>query len=184
MRQINIKKKTGFRVTDPFQPIVIRDHRGIFFYSTEPMLPKVKQFNLPPGTYCVDTGYFSPMAFPVKYDRIRLPFPERILPKPEFFAVSFGNNPNKCTIFWNEKRILFDNQFREKPLYEVFSILFHEEGHHLYKTEKYADIYAANKMLEYGFNPYYTGIAPLASLSNKQIERKNYVVDKLERYVL
>lgn len=183
MRQITLNKKTGFKVNDIYQPVVIRDHRGILFYTTEPLLPKVKEFNLPPGTYCVDNGYFSPMILPVSYGNIKLPFPERALPKPDNFKVEFGNNPNKCTIFWKEGRILFDSSFKEKPLYEVFFILFHEEGHSRYKTEDKADLYAAKKMLDYGFNPYQVGIAPLFSLSDRQMFRKNNIVDKLEKYV-
>lgn len=183
MRQLKLNKKTGFKVTDIYQPIVIRDHRGILFYTTEPLLPKVKEFNLPEGVYFVDTGYFAPQMFPVSYGKIQLPFPERLLPRPDNFKVEFGHNPNKCTIFWKEGRILFDYQFKEKPLSEIMFILFHEEGHHLYKTEKYADGYAANKMLDFGFNPMQVGTAPMFSLSDRQLARKNYIVNKLEKYV-
>jgi hypothetical protein len=183
-RQLVVNKKTGYKVNDIYQPIIIRDYRGILFYSTEPLLPKVREFNLPMGSYIVDTGYFSPMNKPVEYGRIKLPFPERLLPSTDNFAIEFAPNPNKCTIYWDLRKIVFDTAFRDKPLYELFSIRFHEDGHKRYNTEKYADIYAANKMLDMGFNPYYTGIAPLDSLSNKQIERKNFVIQNLERYVL
>ena len=179
MRKLELNKKTGFVVNDPFKPIVIRDFRGILFYSTEPFLPRVKEFNLPSGVYFVDSGYFSPKNFPVKYKYIKLPVAERLLPKPSGFDVRFGNNPNKCTIFWDKGYILFDESFREKPLNQLYFILFHEFGHSIFKTEKYADLYAANCMLGKGFNPSQIGIAPIESLSDAAEERKENVVNKL-----
>lgn len=184
MRKLDLATKTGFAITDIYKPVVIRDHRGILFYTTEPLLPKVKQFNLPPGTYFVDSGYFTPLPNPVKYDKIVLPPSQRLLPKPTNFRVEFAPNPNKCTIYWNKNLIVFDKRFKEKPLYEIFFILFHEEGHHKYKTEKYADIYAINRMLEYGFNPLQSGSAPLFTLSDIQMHRKEFVTDNLIKYVL
>lgn len=181
MRQLNLTKKTGFKVNDIYKPIVIRDFRGILFYTTEPFLPRVKEFNLPAGTYFVDSGYFSPMTFPVRYRYAKLPFVQRMFRKPSNFDVKFGTNPNKCTIFWDDDYILFDNSFREKPLYELYFILFHEFGHAKYKTEKYADLYAANCMLGMGFNPGQAIIAPVDSLSDSDeaIDRKEYVFNKI-----
>lgn len=179
MRKLDLTKKTGFKVTDIYKPIVIRDFRGILFYSTEPMLPKVKDFNMPAGTYFVDSGYFVPMPFPVQYHYIKLPIAQRLLKKPSNFDVRFGYNPNKCTIFWDENYILFDDSFREKPLNQLYFILFHEFGHAKYSTEKYADLYAANCMLSMGFNIYQIGSAPVESLSENADSRKIFLVDKL-----
>ena len=179
MRKLEIKSKTGFKVTNPNSPVVIRDHRGILFYSTEPLLPRVKEFNLPPGTYFVDTGYFVPMPQPVKNKLVKLPMPERLLPKPSDFEIVFGNNPNKCTIFWKKGYILFDNSFREKPLPQLFFILYHEFGHARYRTEKYADLYAVNCMLSKGFNVSQIGTAPIYSLSDRATDRKEFVIEKL-----
>lgn len=179
MRKLEVSKKTGYKVNDIYSPIVIRDYRGIMFYTTEPLLPRVKEFNLPVGSYMVDSGYFSPMTFPVQYKLIRLPFPERFLPKPKDFVICFGDNPNKCTIFWDKGIIMFDNSFREKPLPQLYFILFHEFGHARYKTEKYADLYAVNSMLAKGFNPSQIGMAPIQSLSNYADYRKENVVNRL-----
>lgn len=181
MRKLTIDKVTGFKITDPFKPVVIRDFRGTRFYSTESMLPRVKKFNLPPGTYFVDSGYFQKLPFPVRYNLIRLPFPQRLLPAPKSFTIMFGRNPNKCTIFWDEKVILFDDSFREKPLPELNFIKYHEFGHAKYKDEHLADIYAANSMLRNGYNISQTGMAPLQSLSDSAdaLKRKSIVVNEL-----
>ena len=179
MRKLELSKKTGFKVNDIYKPVVIRDFRGVLFYSTEPFLPRVKEFNLPGGTYFVDSGYFTPMVFPVQYKYIKLPLAQRLLPKPTDFKIMFGNNPRKCTIYWDKKYILFDNSFREKPLNQLYFILFHEWGHSIYKTETYADLYAANCMLGKGFNPSQVGEAPVNSLSDASMDRKEIVVSKL-----
>jgi hypothetical protein len=179
MRKIELKKKTGFRVNNPMHPVIIRDFRGTLFYSTEPLLPRVKEFNLPAGTYFIDSGYISEMKNPVKYKKVPLPFPERFLPAPTDYDVVFGDNPNKCTIFWNEGVILFDNSFREKPLPQLYFILYHEHGHARYKTEKFADLFAVNCMLDKGFNISQIGSAPVETLSDRADHRKNIVVNQL-----
>jgi hypothetical protein len=179
MRQLVLKEKTGFKVTNPYEPVIIRDFRGILFYTTEPLLPKVKEFNLPPGTYFVQSGYIQQKSNPVDYKSLRLPPYERNMPVPSDFVVKFGTNPNKCTIFWDLGYILFDNHFKEKPLYEVAFILNHEMGHSKYKTEKYADLFAANEMLKKGYNPSQIGVAPIDSLSEMQYERKRFIVNNL-----
>lgn len=181
MRQLNVSKITGYKITDPYKPVVIRDFRGVLFYSTESLLPKVKEFNLPPGTYFVDSGYFVPMQFPVWYNLVKLPFPQRLLPAPKDFTVCFGYNPNKCTIFWDDKVILFDDSFREKPLPEIYFIKYHEFGHAKYKDEYLADLYAANSMLKNGFNIWQTGMAPIESLSDQEsaMRRKSIIVNEL-----
>jgi hypothetical protein len=183
MRKLNVDKKTGFVVNDIYKPIVIRDYRGILFYTTEPLLPKVKEFNLPPGTYFVDSGYFSPKTFPVYYPKIKMPFPQRFYKSPYDFKTSFGNNPNKATINWVNKTILFDNSLKECTIPELEFILWHEFGHAYYKDEKAADLYAANKMLDRGFNPSQVGIAP-DTLSDKQDARKMNVLKNLFKYVI
>lgn len=187
-RQLNVTEKTGFKVNDPYQPIVIRDQRGILFFSTEDVLPRCTKFNLPVGSYMVDTGYFSPMKSPVSYDKIPLPFPQRFLPRPDKFFIYFSPNPNKCTINWFKKEICFDTSFYEKPLNQIFLILFHEYGHSRYNGtkngEKYADLYAVNCMLDFGFNPLQCGAADLDALSDNSLYRKKSVVKNLLKYVV
>lgn len=178
MRKLTVYSKTGYRVKDVNTPIIIRDTRGILFYSTEDKVPDVKEFNLPPGEYFVDQGSFTPMLFPRVYPSIKLPRRQRFFyPNPKDYKVVFGDNPNKCSVDWEKKIIKFDKSFEEKPMYEIDFILCHEFGHRFYKTEKYCDLYAARCLLKMGYNPSQVGLAPIDSLSDEQEERKMYIID-------
>ena len=180
MRKILLKDKTGFIIKDPFEPVIIRDKRGILFYDTTPLLPKVREFNLPAGIpLYLEKGSIVRKERPRKYKLTKLPNRERNKRSPFNFQIRFGNNPNKATIYWRLGIILFDNSFKEKPLPLIYFILFHEFGHKLYKTEKYADLYSKNMMLIRGFNPYQIGISQINGLSSKNYERKRYIVDNL-----
>lgn len=179
MRNLHLSKKTGFDIVDPYTPVNIRDYRGILFYTTEPLLPRVEHFNLPAGDYIVDSGSFRQRIFPNDFKKSVLPFPQRFYPSTDNFNVRFANNPNKCTVSWANKEIVFDNAFREKPLPQIDFILFHEEGHERYKTEKYADLYAANRMIDKGYNDSQIGLAPVNTLSDAAYERKDYIVNRI-----
>lgn len=179
MYNLNVVQKTGFKISNPNIPVIIRDNRGILFYSTEDMLPRVTGFNLPPGRYLIDSGMFAPIPTPIGFKLLTLPPNERLLKSPHGFRVIFGNNPNKCSVMWGKNVILFDNSFKEKPWPQVEFILGHEFGHQFYKTEKYCDLYAANRMLKKGFNPSQVGLSPLDSLSDAAYERKKLMVNKL-----
>lgn len=178
MRKLVLTTKTGFRVKDVNQPINIRDDRGILFYTTEFLVPKVKEFNLPKGTYFVDSGSFTSMAFPRSFPPIILPPRERFgYPNPKGFEVIFDKNPNKCSVDWNDRVIIFDNSFKDRPWYEIDFIMNHEFGHRFYKTEKYCDLYAAYKMYKMGYNTYQIGLSSIDSLSDNQVPRKEFLID-------
>ena len=130
----------------------------------------------------MDTGNIRPLTRPVKYKLYRLPKIERKYPSPYNFKIIFGYNPNKCTVSWIKKTILFDDNLKEKTVPELFFILYHEYGHKKYKTEKYADLYATNMMLKKGYNPSQIGAAPVTSLSSKQLPRKKYIVNKILKH--
>lgn len=178
MDQIILHKKTGFKNLRLSSPIIIRDFRGIVFYSTEGLQP-VKEFNLPEGCYYIDLGLIGEISTPVKVKLIEMPTAERWMKSPENFAVYFDDNINKCTIDWEEETIVFDNVFKTRPLPEIYYILYHEFGHSLYLTEKYADMYAANRMLMKGYNMSQIGAAQLSALSHAQYDRKNNLIDRL-----
>jgi len=182
MSPLIIHKKTGFKNITPESPVVIRDFRGIMFYSTEGLRP-VKGFNLPPGNYFLDSGNIKPLRKPIHYKLARLPLPERNLKPPFNFMVIFSENPNKCSIIWDEKTIIFDTKLKAKSLPELDFILFHEFSHCRYSTEKYADLQATNLMKKRGYNPSQIGLAPLTSLSEMQLPRKNNIVKNIIRYV-
>lgn len=179
MRELQVNKKTGYKILEPEKPVIIRDFRGLLFYTTETMLPKVTEFNLPEGKYLVDSGRFKEMAAPVKYNLLPLPPQERIMPDPLDFKIIFDRNPYKCTINFKEKTIKFDNSFKGKPLPEIYFVLFHEFAHRYFKTEKYCDVLASNYMLVKGFNPSQIGRAHINSLSHRQWERKKYNIQQM-----
>lgn len=181
MRPFILHKKTGFKNLTPQQPVIIRDFRGVIFYSTEGLRP-VKKFNLPEGNYFIEKGNIKPLKFPVKYRLAKLPKAQRKITPPFKFRILFDVNPNKCTISWFNKTITFDDELRNKPLPIIYFILFHEYGHSVYRTEKYADLMASNLMKIKGFNPSQIGSAPVLSLSKRQLPRKKYLVKKIIQY--
>ncbi len=181
MYKLFVSKKTGFRNKTPYNPVNIRDFRGVIFYTTEGLTP-VYEFNLPEGEYMVDSGVFTPMETPVKYRLVKLPTPERWYPNPFKYDIVFGANPNKCSIFWDEKTILFDKKLLESPLYVLDFILFHEYSHQRYGTEKYADLMSGNYMKKCGYNPSQIAYAPIDSLSESADPRKELMVKKIIQY--
>lgn len=179
MRKLVVNKKSGFIVKDVYKPVVIRDERGILFYSTEDLLPRTKSFNLPCGTYFVDSGFFV-SGDVVKYSLIKLPPSERwFYPSIKNFDLQFVVNPSKCSIDWNRKIILMDHSFREKSWPIIDFILSHEIGHKFYSTEDFADLFAANRMIIKGYNPSQIGYAQMDSLSSRNEGRKNLLFNKV-----
>lgn len=182
MREIILKAKTGFRVKNIDTPIIIRDFRGISFYNTEPLLPKVKVFNLPEGKYWLDSGHFERLPNPIKYPFLKVPRFERFRTIPRNFKQRFADNPNKCTIDWKRGTITFDNSLKEYSLPELDFIRYHEYSHARYKTEKFCDLMAVNFMLAKGYNPSQIGHAQIESLSDNAYDRKIFVLQKLIEY--
>ena len=180
MRDLILDHKTGFRSTMPF---VIYDPNNIIFYSSEftnkIALQKPLLFNVPAGKFTYE-GNFIKLDFPVSVQNVALPLRERNITQKRY-DIQFGENPNKCTIFYDKGIILFDNSFKDKPLYVKYTIYYHELGHHWYITESKADLFAAKKLLELGFNPSQIQLAMLDSLSNKSMERKMNIVYTLTK---
>lgn len=178
MRQLILENKTGFRTVLPF---IILDKNGILFYDdsfTKHIAEgNILEFNLPAGIYNYD-GSFIKLDKPVSYQNIVLPAKERFLPVKRY-KIIFGNNPNKCSIFYKPGVILFDNSFKNAPLYIKYGIYFHELGHLFYKTESKADLYSTKKMFEYGFNPSQIGRVQLMTLSNNSFARKEKTIKVL-----
>ncbi len=176
-----VKKKTGFKNNEPHKPLIIRDFRYKIFYSTVG-LSEIKSFNMPEGKYFLEQGNVTALGTPVNFPLIPMPKPQRKLPFPTNFEILFSENPNKCTISWTGKKIIFDNSLLEKTIPELWFILFHEYGHSLFKDEALADQMAHNLMVKRGFNPSQIGSAPITSLSSFQLERKKNIVKKILHY--
>jgi hypothetical protein len=179
---MHLGQKTGFRILKPEKEVIIRDNNGRLFYTTEYKTPKVKFFNLPAGDYLVDSGVFKSMQSPVDYPLMPLPPKQRNRPIPKDFRLVWGRNPNKCSIIWPEKKILFDVSLQEYTKPELDFIKFHEFSHANYHTEKYCDLKAANYMLLKGYNPIQIGVSQIDSLSGRQSDRKNFLVDMLVKH--
>lgn len=188
MFEIFINKKTGFRVTDPSIPVVIRDQRGILFYSTEPLVPKVKFFNMPAlGRFFVDSGKIKELDQPVRYPLIRMPKRNVYRGNPMNFKIEFGVNEHKATINFLNGTILFDNSIAELPLPYIYYLLYHEYAHEFFGTtdkvgsekykycEKWCDALAFNYMLIKGFNPSQIKEAQKNTLSERQQFRKDFL---------
>lgn len=178
MLDLILEEKTGFSSTLPF---VIYELNGNIFYSSD-FTDKIEKgetlnFNLPAGSYKYN-GSFIKLPKPVPIKTITLPPRERNLANKRY-NITFGDNPNKCTIFYDKGIILFDNQFKNSPLYVKYAIYYHELGHHWYKTEFKADLFSAKKMLDKGFNPSQIGMNILDSLSEKSFERKMKIINSL-----
>lgn len=179
MYNLRLTDKTGFRnITG--NPVVILDQRGKPFYDTRNLNHRVWEFNLPAGNYQVAAGKISKRVSPVSFSKMALPEPERSKRgNPEHFDILFAENPNKCTVDWLNRRIIYDNSFREAELPVIVLIYYHECGHRYYKTEEYCDAYAYNCMIDQGYNPSQIGIGFVNSLSERADDRKITLVHNM-----
>lgn len=179
MKSLVLNTKTGFSSLLPFS---VYDSRGIIFYSDKftTVISEGKRlfFNLPKGEYLIK-GFIQRLAKPIENDVIELPEPERIKPLRNYRIV-YKNNPNKCTIYYNIRLIVFDIAFKKYPKFIRDNIYFHEIGHHYYKSEHLADLFAAKKMLEKGYNKSQIGLTSLLTLSEKSDYRKSFIFEKLK----
>ena len=182
MRDLILEQKTGFETSLPF---VIYDNKGNIFYSSEftdhISNGRVLKFNMPVGNYTYN-GSFRKLSSPIKISTEPLPAKERKITK-KTYKIIFDENPNKCSIYYKRGIILFDTQFKDAPLYVKYGIYFHELGHHYYKTEWKADMYAMRKMLEYGFNPSQIGRVGLEALGQNNFARKEKMINSLTKNI-
>jgi hypothetical protein len=184
VRKLVLDKKTGFMSTMPFE---IYERTGLLFYSSDFTKHiaegRTLRFNLPAGAYTYN-GNLLKLDSPIAVQNIVLPAKERNIANPDKrYRIIWGDNPNKCTIYYKPGIILFDNSLKNVPLYIKYGIHFHEIGHHYYSTEAKADLYAAKKMLDFGFNPSQIGRVQLMALTNgnDSMERKIRIVQTLTK---
>lgn len=179
MRFLSVKEKTGFRNVAG-GPIVIYDPRGILFYDSTP-LGKVRAFNLPAGDYYIAKGKIAPMIHPLAYENEHKPMPriQRVKDDPSHFEISFTDNPMTGSVLWGKKQIILDESLKDLPLPFIVFILYHEYGHQFYKNEAACDRYAANAMLDAGYNPEQIGEAIAYTLSQNNTPRKEKMINAL-----
>ena len=131
--------------------VEIYDANKELFYSHT---PKNKVFNLPAGVFYSNNNLKIAGA-PLLFKAMKLPRADNYckIAKGDFIA-TFGNNPNKATIFLDEGKIFIDRKYYESldTTGKTF-VMQHELGHRHFKSETAADAYAFNKLLEMGFNP-------------------------------
>lgn len=177
--RIEVKQKTGFRnITG--NPIVLLDQRGMIFYDTRDLQKRVWEFNLPEGIYYIHMGKFSQIEKPVNFPLIPLPKPEREFKvDPTKFKLSFGDNPYTGTIDWDKKTIMLDNELKTHPMPDIVFVFYHELGHQYYTTEEFCDAYASNCMIEAGYNPSQIGEGIIYTLSQNQLHRKQYIINRI-----
>lgn len=171
-------EKSGFVCNDLI--IDITDLDGSMFYYKLNENRKNIFFNLPKGTY--RTKNDLKQIEPIKYKLGSLPRPHNQSSLPDNFNISFGENPNKCTVNLDKGTVFFDNKFKDAERYTLDYIIFHELGHYFFygkgqKSEIACDKFAANCMLILGYNPPQIRAAQFFTLSESKdaIKRKKEI---------
>lgn len=152
------------------------DSRNILFYSSDFSNNFKGYFYLPKGKFTTD-NQIKKSNKSLQQPKIKLPKRQRDY-KHNFkeFKIFFGENKHKCSIFHNDKIILFDSSFLKEPQYIIDFILYHEHGHNYYSSEELADLFSVAKMIKKGYNPSQIINCPF-SLSDKQEKRKIKILE-------
>jgi hypothetical protein len=173
MFKITVKKKSGYQ-SHTGRPLLIVDDKGLPFYHND-RKNKTPFFNMPRGVYYSNLP-LRKLKSPVVYSLMVLPKPEKNIIIKDY-ALSYAPNPNKATINHMKKTIVFDPWFKTVPKHYRTFVTAHELGHGMYNTEKYADLKAANLMLQYGYNPSQIAEAQFNVLTNRtSLERKEFLI--------
>jgi len=137
-------------------------------------------FNLPKGKYY--TSNTIKETQPRKYALPNLPPRERKMKMPNHVDIKYGDNPNKASIWLEQRIILLDNAIKRLSKPQIIQIIYHEFGHYYYTTEKYCDLFAARRMLVEGYNPkqIFFSIAGALNDTESSQERKEYILQNCE----
>lgn len=159
--------------------VVVRRPDGSVFYQHKKKAPF--SFNLPPGVYNIQGDNVKMLQRPIEYkiNAKRKPESDHVLPKPGELKIEFGDNPNKASIWVKKHFILIDNQYKKAPEVVKEYLIAHEIGHYRYKTERFADEFAQQVLLDKGFNMSQIVAAAAATLFNGH-ERHNYCFENLK----
>lgn len=188
MFAFSVDRKTGFSTTS--KNFLILDKNKIPFYTWKNQRIEPFIFNLPTGDYFTSdplTDLPSPFIYKLPTLKPRYFFKKF----PNGFKISFGRNPNKCTVDLNNSTIVFDNSFRNYPRWVLDYIKFHELGHFMYsgrgdESEADCDVFACWSMIKVGYNPSQVAAARKMSLgdSPKLQNRNNASNNFLKRVTL
>lgn len=171
-----LKTKTGFSCAGA---VIVTRPDGSVFYQHKKKGPF--SFNLPAGVYNIQGQNVKMLKRPIEYKikAQRKQESDHVLPKPHELRIEFGDNPNKASIWVKKHFILIDNQYRNAPEVIKEYLIAHEIGHYRYKTERFADEFAQQVLLDKGFNMSQIVQAAAATLFNGH-ERHNYCYENLK----
>lgn len=176
---ISIKNKTGFSSSGG--AVMVTLPSGKLFYQVKRKSPFT--FNLPKGTYKIQ-GNVKMLSKPIEY-RIkakRVQESRHPLPKRGELKIEYGDNPNKASIFIKQHRILIDNSYKNAPEVVKAYLIAHEIGHYRYKTERYADEFAQQVLLDKGY-PMTLIVQAAASTLYNGHERHTYCYENMKNAV-
>lgn len=154
-----------------------------YFRWMDGRTPRIK-FNMP------DSGVYTPNHEITVYKQTPIQTPDRYptLPPCErnrWKESNFSVNPNlkgtPAQIFTEIGEIVVSPQFFTYPPPVRFFLLLHEEGHYLYKTEEYCDLYALVQFLRRGYNEstaYYT-LDKILSRTPANLDRLKYLFTQI-----
>ena len=171
--------KTGF-CSNNSPVLIFEKKRNKLFYYHDGNQNGRFFFNLPKGEYYT-TNDIEKCGEPIPVNLPILPPPEKRLSLPKKVKVSFLENPNKASILVDKHKIFVDHKIMKLPLPSIIFVLFHEIGHYYYKDEKKCDLFAVREMLKRGFNPSQCGMAIDRALSDKSIDRKLCIIEKMKK---
>jgi hypothetical protein len=148
--KFTVNKKTGFSTDGK---IVIKDRNYVVFYVFP--LFKAISFNLPKGTYFLTAGSLKRLKKPITYTRPKQGVKEKNRALPKKIKLTYSPDASKATIKMTKNiyYVNLDISLKKAPRFLKAFIKLHELGHHVYKSEKKADTFAAVAMLNYGYNP-------------------------------
>lgn len=123
------------------------------------------EFNLPVGIYEIVSGNVIDKDYSIEFKKFRLPKAQRVI-EPKQIIFSYGENPNKATVNLDEGTAVLDYSLQYMPDYCLDFVKAHEYGHFFYKSEHLCDMFAANVMLDMGYNPFQIHLAAQETLRN------------------
>lgn len=147
MRKLSLNQASGFKVKDGTKCIVESLSEGWKY------IPLGQRFNLPAGVYNINGDVREFELY--KYPRFDLGKADKVT---DFSAVKIAyiNNPAKASIYVKTGQMFLDLDYwnRSLPKDKKF-LMLHELGHYALNggTEKKANEWASNRMLDLGYNP-------------------------------